>query len=48
MRDQLLVEQGETYRVVPGRPLYFYKFKAKDGTEYSDRLEATPGNGLGF
>ena len=29
VRNRLLVEQGKTYRVVPGKPLYFYDFKGR-------------------
>ena len=46
IRDHLLIEQGKTYRVVPGKPLYFYKFKTDDGKEYSSCVRITPGDYL--
>lgn len=48
VRDRLLVEQGRTYRVTPGKPLYFYRFKANDGTEYGSYVEVAPGSRLGL
>lgn len=48
IRDRLLIEQGKSYRVVPGKPLFFYDFKAKDGTRYCDYIEVTPVNRLGL
>ena len=44
----LLVAEGRTYRVVPGKPLYFYDFKSKDGVRHSCHLEVVPGSRLGF
>ena len=48
IRDRLLVEEGKTYRVVPGKPLYFYDFKSKDGTRQCGYLEVTAGSRLGL
>jgi hypothetical protein len=48
IRGRLLVEQGKTYRVVPGKPLYFYDFVGRDGTRYCEYLEVTPGSRLGL
>ncbi len=48
MRARLLVEQGKTYRVVPGKPLYFYDFRDKEGIRNCGYLEVEPGSRLGF
>ena len=48
IRDCLLVEQGKTYRVTPGKPLYIYDFKSKDGTRYYGFAKVTAGNRLGL
>jgi hypothetical protein len=48
IRSHMLVEQGRTYRVVPGKWLYLYDYKSKDGTRYCYRLTVTPGSRLGL
>ena len=45
MRDRLLVEQGKTYRVVPGKPLYFYDFTDEAGIRNCGYLEVEPATG---
>ena len=48
MHDRLLVEQGRTYRVVPGKPLCVCDFKGKDGTRNCFYIEVLPRKRLGF
>jgi hypothetical protein len=48
LRDRFLVEQGGTYRVAPGKPLYFYDFKDANGARNCRYLVVEPGSRLGF
>ena len=49
MRDQLLVEQGKTYRVVPGKTALFLQIQGqRKERNVLISLEVRPGNGLGL
>ena len=38
--DRMLVHEGQTCRLTPGKRLYFYNFKAADGVTYCGYVEA--------
>jgi hypothetical protein len=48
IRARLLVQQGKTYRVVPGKPLYFYDFKDRKGERHCSYIKVVPHNRLGL
>jgi len=48
VRKALLVQEGKTYRVTLGKPLYFYDFKDKKGVRHCRFIKVTPQAGFLF